>query len=44
MSGVTQNKQTPYFHCGPQKNLDNEKREKGVSKIFKDSKRTCKQK
>ena len=28
MAGITQNKQTPYFHCGPQKNLDNKKSKK----------------
>ena len=44
MAGITQNKQAPYFDCGPQKNLDNKKREKRVSKGFKDSKTTCKQK
>ena len=43
MSGTTQNKQTPYFHCGPQKNLDNKKSKKGVSKSFKDTKTACKQ-
>ena len=30
MAGITQNKQTLYFHCGPQKNLDNKKSKKGV--------------
>ena len=43
MTGITQNKQTPYFHCGPQKNLDNKKSKNGVSKSFKDSKTACKQ-
>ena len=43
MVGITQNKQTPYFHCGPQKNLDNKKSKKGVSKSFKDSEAACKQ-
>ena len=42
MAGITQNKQTPYFHCGPYKNL-NKKSKKGVSKSFKDSKTDCKQ-
>ena len=43
MPGITQNKQTPYFHYGPQKNLDNKKSKKGVSKSFKDGKTACKQ-
>ena len=43
MAGITQNKQTPYFHCGPQKNLDNRKSKKEVNKSFKDSKTACKQ-
>ena len=43
MVGITQSKQTPYFHCGPQKNLDNKKSKNGVSKSFKDSKTACKQ-
>ena len=38
MAEITQNKQRAYFHCGPQKNLDNKKSKKGVSKSFKDSK------
>ena len=38
MARITQNKQTLYFYCGPQKNLDNKKSKKGVSKSFKDSK------
>ena len=38
MVGITQNKQTPYFLCGPQKNLDNKKSKKGVSNNFKDKK------
>ena len=42
MVGITQNKQTPYFHCGPQKNLDDKKSKKGV-KALKDSKTACKQ-
>ena len=43
MAGTTQNKQMPYFHCGPQKNLDNKKSKKEVSKSFEDSKTACKQ-
>ena len=43
MAGITQNKQMPYFHCGPQKNLDIKKSKKGVSKSFEDSKTACKQ-
>ena len=43
MVGIIQNKQTPYFHFGPQKNLDNTKSKKGVSKSFKDSKTALKQ-
>ena len=43
MAGVTQNKQTPYFHCGPRKNLDNKKSKKGVNKSFKETKTVCKQ-
>ena len=43
MSGTAQNKQTPYFHCGPQKNSDKKKSKKGVSKSFKDSNTACKQ-
>ena len=43
MAGITQNKQTPCFHCGPYKNLDNKKSKKRVSKSFKDSKTACKQ-
>ena len=35
MAGIRQNKQTPYFHCGPQKNLNNKKSKKGVSKSLK---------
>ena len=35
MAGITQNEQTPYFHCGPQKNGDNKKNKKGVSKAVK---------
>ena len=42
MAGITQNKQTPYFHCDPQKNNKKEK-QKGVSKSLKDSKTACKQ-
>ena len=34
MAGITQNKQIPYFHCGPWKNW----KKKRVSKSFKDSK------
>ena len=41
MAGITQNEQTPYFHCGPQKNGDNKKNKKGVSKSFKGSKTAC---
>ena len=41
MAGITQNKQMPYFHCGPQKNFDNKKSKKGVSKSFKDNKTGC---
>ena len=43
MAGITQNKQMPYFHCGPQRDLDKKKSKKGVSKSFKDSKTACKQ-
>ena len=43
MVGMTQNKQMPYFHCGPQKNSNNKKSKKGVSESFKDSKTTCEQ-
>ena len=43
MAGITQNKQMPYFHCGPQKNLDIKKSKNGVSKSFEDSKTACKQ-
>ena len=43
MAGITENKQMLYFHCGPQKNLDNKKSKKGVSKSFKESVTTCKQ-
>ena len=28
MTRITQNKQMLYFHCGPQKNLDNKKKQK----------------
>ena len=35
MAGTTQNKQTPYFHCGPQKNLDNKKIKKELVKALK---------
>ena len=42
MAGITQNKQMPCFHCGPQKNL-NKKSKKGVCKSFKDGKTACKQ-
>ena len=42
MVGMRQNKQKTYFHCDPQKNLDN-KKSKAVSKSFKDSKTACKQ-
>ena len=35
MAGTTQNKQTPYFHCGPQKNLDNKKSKKELVKALK---------
>ena len=28
MAGITQNKETPYFQCGPQKSLDNKKSKK----------------
>ena len=31
MAGITQNKQTPYFYCGPQKNLYNKKIKKNES-------------
>ena len=44
MAGITQNKQTPYFHCGLQKNLNNKKSKKRATKSFKDSKTACKQK
>ena len=43
MVEITQNKHMPYFHCGPQKNLNNKKSKKRVSKSFKDSKTACKQ-
>ena len=43
MAEITQNNHTPYFHCGSQKNLNNKKSKKGVSKSFKDSKTACKQ-
>ena len=43
MAGITENKQMLYFHCGPQKNLDNKKSKKGVSKSLKDSKIACEQ-
>ena len=42
MAGITQNKQTRYFVAIPRKNLDNKKSIKGVGKIFKDIKTTCK--
>ena len=35
MAGTTQNKQMPYFHCGPQKNLDNKKSKKELVKALK---------
>ena len=35
MAGTTQNKETPYFHCGPQKNLDNKKSKKELVKALK---------
>ena len=43
MVGITQNNQMLYFHCGPQKNLNNKKSRKGVSKSYKGSKTACKQ-
>ena len=43
MVGITQNKQRPYFHCGPSKDMDKKKSKKGFSKSFKDSKTACKQ-
>ena len=43
MAGITQNKQMPYFHCGPLKICNKKKSKEGVSKSFKDSKRACKQ-
>ena len=35
MAGITQSKQTPYFHCDPQKNLDNKKSKKELVKALK---------
>ena len=35
MAGIRQNKQTPYFHCGPQKNLGNNKSKKELVKTLK---------
>ena len=35
MVGIIQNKQTPYFHCGPQKNLDNQRAKKELVKALK---------
>ena len=35
MAGETQNMQTPYFHCGPYKNLDNKKTKKELVKALK---------
>ena len=35
MVEIIQNKQTPYFHCGPQKNLDNNKSKKELLKTLK---------
>ena len=43
MVGITQNNQMLYFHRDPQKNLNNKKRRKGVSKSYKGSKTACKQ-
>ena len=43
MVGITQSKQTSYFDCGPQKNLNDKKSKKGVSKSFKDNKTVSKQ-
>lgn len=43
MAGVTQNKQTPYFHCGSQKIRNNKKIKRGVTKSFRDNKTASKQ-
>ena len=41
MARIAQNKKAPYFHCHPQKNLDNKKSKEKVCKSFKDSKIAC---
>ena len=43
LTGITQNKQMFYFHWGPEKNLNNKKNKKGVSKSLKDIKTVCRQ-
>ena len=42
MTGITQNRQIPYFHCGPQK-IWNNKKSKRVCKSYEDSITVCKQ-
>ena len=40
MASVTQNKQVPYFQCGPLKNV--KKNQEGFSENNRDSKADCK--
>ena len=41
MASVTQNKQVPYFQCGPLKNVK-KKNQEGFSENNRDSKADCK--
>ena len=42
MASVTQNKQVPYFQCGPLKNVKKKKNQEGFSENNRDSKADCK--